>query len=214
MPEDIARLFTREFWDERYGSANAIWSGNPNPQLVSQVAGLSPGTALDVGSGEGADAIWLASQGWRVTGVDISTVALDRAAALAAEAGEVIADRITWQQADLLCWAPPEQQFDLVSAQFMHLPRPAREALHRRLAGAVRPGGTLLIVGHHPADMHTTMGRPNMPDLFYTADDVAATLDPADWQICVVAAPERQTQDPEGRPTTIRDAVMRAVRRE
>jgi len=210
---DVAALLSQEFWDARYGSADKIWSGNPNPHLVEQVAELAPGTALDVGSGEGADAIWLASRGWHVTGIDVSTVALDRAAARAAEAGAEVADRITWQQADILSWDPAPLQFDLVSAQFMHLPTLARESLHRRLAAAVRPGGTLLIVGHHPSDLETSVGRPNLPDFLFTEDQIAAALEPDDWQIIVAAAPERQTLDPDGRPVTIRDAVLRAQRR-
>src|ERR1700738_3548715 len=120
LPEDAAALASQDFWDARYGSAEAIWSGNPNPQLVAQVADLRPGTALDVGSGEGADAIWLAERRWQVTGIDVSTVALERAALLAAAAGQDVADRITWQQADILTWDPAQRQFDLVSAQFMH----------------------------------------------------------------------------------------------
>jgi len=210
---DMTDLFSKDFWDERYRSADVIWSGNPNSHLVEQAADLTPGTALDVGSGEGADAIWLASRGWHVTGVDVSMVALDRAAARAGEAGKEVADRINWQQADLLSWDPAPLQFDLVSAQFMHLPRLLLKSLHRRLAASVRPGGTLLIVGHHPSDLHTSMGRPNLPDMFYTAEQIAATLDPDDWQIVVTAAPERQTADPDGRLITIRDAVMHAIRR-
>ncbi|HEV7666156.1 MAG TPA: class I SAM-dependent methyltransferase, partial [Chloroflexota bacterium] len=97
-------MWTQEFWDERYASAATIWSGNPNPHLVAQVSDLRPGTALDVGSGEGADAIWLAEQGWQVTGIDVSMVALERAAQMAAAAGHDVADRITWQQADILTW--------------------------------------------------------------------------------------------------------------
>jgi SAM-dependent methyltransferase len=213
---DNPDLFTQEFWDSRYRSADRIWSGNPNPHLVAHVAGLVPRTALDVGCGEGADAIWLASLGWHVTAIDVSTVALDRAAEQAAAAGRRVADRITWQHADVLSWdfMKPPRQFDLVSAQFMHLPRLERETLVRRLAAAVRPGGMLLIVGHHPSDLETTVGRPNLPDLFFTAEEVAAALHPDDWQIIVAAAPERQTLDPDGQPVTIRDAVMHAIRHE
>jgi SAM-dependent methyltransferase len=213
---DNLDLFTQEFWDARYRSADRIWSGNPNPHLVAHVAGLVPRTALDVGCGEGADAIWLASLGWHVTAIDVSTVALDRAAEQAAAAGRRVADRIIWQHADVLSWdfIKPPRQFDLVSAQFMHLPRLERETLVRRLAAAVRPGGTLLMVGHHPSDLETTVGRPNLPDLFFTAEEVAAALHPDDWQIIVSAAPKRQTLDPDGQPVTIRDAVMRAIRRE
>ncbi|WP_246017465.1 class I SAM-dependent methyltransferase [Micromonospora pisi] len=209
---DEVVLFTQEFWDERYRSADRIWSGNANPHLVDVTTELSPATALDVGCGEGADVVWLASRGWQVTGVDISRVALDRAAAQATAAGSQIADRITLQQADLLSWGPEPLRYDLVSAQFIHLPRLELEALHRRLAAAVRPGGTLLIVGHHPSDLETTIGRPNLPELMFTAEQVAAVLDPQDWEI-EATAPPRQVTDPEGRSITIRDAVLRAVRR-
>jgi len=154
----VAIAFTREFWDERYSSADQLWSGQPNPQLVAQTAGLTPGDALDVGCGEGADAIWLAAQGWTVTAVDISVVALDRAAAHAAARGDELARRIRWRPADLLSWDPGARQFDLVSAQFMYLPEAELTALHRRLAEAVRPGGTLLIVLHHPDSQHAGSG--------------------------------------------------------
>lgn len=204
---------SQEFWDERYGSAEVIWSGEPNPHLVEQVADLAPGEALDVGSGEGADAIWLASRGWHVTGIDVSPVALDRAADRAASRGPEVAGRISWRQADVLSWEPAPDQFDLVSAQFMHLPGPARESLHRRLAEAVRPGGTLLVVGHHPSDLETTMRRPSLPDLLFTSEQVAAILDPSEWHVVVAAAPERQALDPDGRSVTIHDALLKATRR-
>jgi SAM-dependent methyltransferase len=210
---DPTKLWSEDFWNERYGSANRIWSGNPNPQLVTHATELPVGTALDVGCGEGADAIWLAARGWQVTGTDVSTVALGRAAEQAAELGAEVAGRIVWQQADMLAWTPPPRQFDLVSAQFIHPPVDVRDALHRQLAAAVRPGGTLLIVGHHPSDLETTIGRPNLPDLLFTAEEVAAALPPDDWDLVVVAAPARQTTDPVGQPVTIHDAVLKAVRR-
>ena len=212
---DNLDMFTQEFWDTRYRSAERIWSGNPNPHLVAQVADLTPRTALDVGCGEGADAIWLAVQGWRVTAIDISKVALERAAEQAATAGKEVADRITWRQADVLSEHFPEtpQHFDLVSAQFMHIPGVARQTFVRRLAAAVGPGGTLLIVGHHPSDLATTVGRPNIPDLFFTAEEITAALQPPGWQIIFAGAPERETLDPDGHPVMIRDAVVRATRR-
>jgi SAM-dependent methyltransferase len=208
--DDPARMLSQEFWDERYGG-EPVWSGRPNLQLVRYAAELPPGVALDVGSGEGADVLWLAGQGWTATGADISPVALARAAGLAQEAGAEIAARITWQQADLLTWVPPEASFDLVTAQFMHLPGPEREAVHRRLAAAVRPGGTLLIVAHHPADL-MTVPRPFPADMFATGEKMAAVLDPAGWEI-ETAGPEREVTGPEGTPVTLQDAVLRAVRR-
>jgi hypothetical protein len=216
MPDtkpDINAMFTREFWDERYASAEMIWSGNPNLRLVEQVSDLTPGTALDVGSGEGADAIWLASQGWRVTGVDVSTVALERSALRAERLGAEVVARITWQQEDVLTWDPAPRQFDLVSAQFMHLPPAPREALHRRLAVAVSPGGSLLIVGHHPSDMDTTIRRPRLPELFFTAEEIADTLNPDEWDIVFAGAPGREANDSEGRTVQIHDTVLHARRR-
>ena len=212
-PADTAALFTQEFWDARYGATDRVWSGNPNPRLVEQVAELTPGTALDVGCGEGADAIWLAARGWQMTAIDISPVALERAADQATAAGEQIAARITWQQADVLVWEPTQRQFDLVSAQYLHPPPPERDAVYRRLAAAVRPGGALLIVGHHPLDLQAPTGRERFPELLFTADEIAAVLDPTAWQILVAAAPPRPATNPEGQPVTVHDAVLLARRR-
>lgn len=203
------RVFSRDYWEERYGSGERVWSGNPNPQLVTTAADLPPGAALDVGSGEGADAIWLASRGWKVTGVDLSQAALDHAARHATEAGVDVA----WRQADVMSWDPAPEQYDLVSAQYVHLPGPSRDALHRRLAAAVRPGGTLLIVGHHPTDLAvTTLRRPRLPHLMFTAEEIATVLDPSEWDI-TTSSPERPATDPHGQHITLTDAVLRAVRR-
>ncbi len=156
----MTEIFGEAFWDERYRSQGELWSGEPNPHLVSQASELSGGAALDVGSGEGADAIWLAERGWQVTALDVSTVALRRGAARAAEAGADVARRIDWLHEDVLTWIPEPSSYDLVSAQFMHLPTGPREEVFARLAAAVAPGGTLLIVGHHPSDLQTTVPRP------------------------------------------------------
>ena len=206
----MADMFPEAFWDERYRTRPALWSGKPNPHLVAEADGLTPGTALDVGAGEGADAIWLAGRGWQVTAVDLSAVALERAAAHAAQAGAGLAERISWRHADITSWDPG--RYDLVSAQYMHLPPDRRRALFSRLAQAVAPGGVLLIVGHHPADLQTTMPRPPMPELFYTADDLAADLDPGDWAILTSAARGRTASDPDGRTVTIHDTVFQARR--
>jgi SAM-dependent methyltransferase len=210
---DDENIFSQEYWDERYGSAEAIWSGNVNPHLAATAGDLAPGTALDVGSGEGADAIWLATKGWQVTAVDISAVALERAAGHAAKAGDDVAARITWERADVLSWDPAPRRYDLVSAQFMQLPQPALTSLHRRLAAAVEPGGTLLVVGHDVSDLETSAHRPHRPDLMFTADQVAATLNPDEWETISATTPERRILDPDGQQITIRDAVLRAVRR-
>ena len=205
--------FDQAFWDERYRSQSSLWSGKPNVHLVGEAAELSPGTALDVGCGEGADAIWLAGRGWQVTGVDVSTVALQRAAGHAARAGDGIAGRIDCVHADQLRWDPGPARYDLVSAQYLHLPDPLRADLFRRLAASVTPGGTLLIVGHHPSDLHTTMPRPPLPERFFTGEDIVALLDPHAWEVVTDTAAPRQATDPDGHSVTIHDTVLRARRR-
>jgi SAM-dependent methyltransferase len=207
--------FTQEFWDNRYSSAGQLWSGQPNAQFAAQAADLEPGDALDAGCGEGADAIWLARRGWTVTAVDVSAVALDRAAAAAqadgSTAGGDIAGRITWRREDLLTWVPEPDRYDLVSAQFMQFPRAELAAFHRRLAAAVRPGGTLLLIAHHPDDLHAA--RHGRPDLFWYAEDIAASLEPGRWEVRVAEASGRSAIDHDGQPVTVRDTVLRAARR-
>ncbi|MBO4273856.1 FAD-dependent oxidoreductase [Microbispora triticiradicis] len=209
----MGTMFEEAAWEERYRSRPAVWSGRPNPQLVTEAAGLPPGRALDVGSGEGADSVWLAERGWRVTGTDISATALKRAAAHAADAGPEVAARIEWLHADLRDHPLPEGAYDLVSAQYMHLPGESRRALYARLAAAVAPGGTLLIVGHHPLDLLTVSHRPHFPQAMFTAEEIAASLDPAAWEVTAAEARPRTAKDPEGHEITIRDAVLVARRR-
>lgn len=134
-------------WDERY--AEAVWSGNPNMALVHEVAAMTPGTALDVGCGEGADAIWLAEKGWQVTGLDVSAVGIDRGRAAAADAGV----EIEWLVTGLL-GLDENRRFDLVSAFYPVLLRSDDRNAERALLRAVAPGGTLLFV-HHVMDAPT-----------------------------------------------------------
>lgn len=205
-------LYSQETWDARYAGATRLWSGNPNPQLVAHVADLTPGTALDVGAGEGADAVWLATRGWQVTALDVSEVALGRVAEHAAEAG--VGDRVTTLHHDLMSGAPIPGSYDLVSAQFWHPPAAERAEHVARIGAAVRPGGVLLIVGHHPVDLTAEMvasGHPHVGRVF-TPEQIAETLTGADWDVRVVAAPTRDVTRDDG-PATLTDSVVLAVRR-
>lgn len=218
-------LFDENFWDERYSGSHAVWSGNPNPQLLAEMesfptqapaiaaaSAARPGwpAALDVGCGEGADSIWLARRGWHVTAVDISRVALQKAEqhAMALE----LPGSIAWEHHDLLAWAPPAAAFDLVNAQFMHLPSQDRIPVFARLAAAVAAGGTLLVVGHSSQDILAGAKRPNAPDLYFTAAEVAASLDPQAWRVEVAEARPRSAAGVDGETITIHDEVLRAVR--
>lgn len=164
-------------WDRRYGD-EAMWSGNPNGALVQEVAGMDPGRALDVGAGEGADAIWLAERGWTVTAADISPRALDRAAAEARRRGLVI----RCQQADAnALGAFAGEPYDLVTAHYASIPRTPDGRGAENLLGAVAPGGSLLVVSHDLEPMRapidtTTQSRAFDPDAYVRVDDVLAAV--------------------------------------
>ncbi|MEU4330174.1 class I SAM-dependent methyltransferase [Nonomuraea dietziae] len=208
----MSEEFDRTYWEERYRGHAAVGGRRPNPQLVAEAGDLPPGTALDAGCGEGADAVWLASRGWRVTAVDIAATALVRAREHAESLGADLASRIDWVEADLTSWTPAEERFDLVSTHYVHLAA-SREALFGRLAASVAPGGTLLIVGHHPSDPHTTHSHGPSPAVHFTAEEVAAGLDPGLWDIAVAEARSRSATAPDGHEMTMHDAVVRARRR-
>lgn len=198
-----------DFWDSRYRESTRIWSGEPNPQLLAEVSALNPGKALDAGCGEGADAIWLAQRGWRVTAVDFSRVALEKGMAEAGRLG--IDERIDWLQRDLTAWRPP-CEFTLVSAQFLHLQPEVRGLALQHLASAAVSGGTLLVVGHNRSDLVTPSGKPRRAEVLFDPDDIVEVLDAAEWRIEVSEARERRVTGGERGAVMLTDTVVRAVR--
>jgi len=112
----------RQAWDQRYSGEDLLWRADPNRFLVAQVRDLAPGRALDVACGEGRNAVWLAEQGWTVTGVDFSQVALDKARRLADQRGVMV----EWVNADVVDWEPPRAGYDLVALLYLHLPEEQR----------------------------------------------------------------------------------------
>ncbi|MDK3258028.1 class I SAM-dependent methyltransferase [Blastococcus capsensis] len=201
----------RESYDELYRSAPAVWSGRPNRQLVAEAGDLTPGRALDAGSGEGGDALWLAERGWRVTAVDFSPVALQRAAARSRE--RAVDDRVEWVHADLDVWPPPEGRFDLVTAHYLHASWSDRAGMFRRLAAAVAPGGTLLVVGHlHGEERGHGHSHAHGADAMYTAEDVAAVLDPGEWPDVVTGTRDRDPGAAARTGNPVPDTVLVARR--
>ena len=196
-------------WDTRYSERDgAKWSGRPNGRLQAEVASLTPGRALDVGCGEGADAIWLSRRGWTVTAIDVSEVALTRAREAAERAGAVV----EWVCGDALRTAFPARSFDLVSMQYPALPKAAGEAAVRELLETVRPGGLLLAVYHDLSDEHREHMKSHGVDPadYVDADDLARLL--GDEFTIELHAVEPRIDPPPDNPH-IADIVLRARRR-
>jgi SAM-dependent methyltransferase len=201
-----------EFWEDFYAPGRRPWSGHPNRLLVDELARqpLVPGTALDLGCGTGGDALWLAQQGWTVTGVDLAQSALAQAEEAAAAAG--LADLTTWQRVDLDAGLPAGS-WDLVTSAYLQAPVAlSRDGILRAATAAVAPGGTLLVIGHHgppswaePAPEHM-LGLPD-------ADDVLAVLAlPADWTVERAETVAFDSTSPEGRSGTRTDSLVRVRR--
>ncbi len=194
---------TPEQWDARYSERDQVWSGAPNGTLVAELDGMAAGRALDVGCGEGADAIWLAGRGWRVTATDISAVALDRARQ-AARSADVDVD---WRLADIAAGAPEPGGFDLVTTHYPALPLTDDDAAIRGLLDAVAPHGTLLVVGHAPSRDADDHGWD--PEGLVQPQDVALRLGDG-WVV-----EELSTRPRPGSPATAHhthDVVLRARR--
>ena len=189
-------------WDQRHAAQQPIESTEPDSTLVDEIGSLRPGRALDLGAGDGRNAIWLAERGWKVTAVDFSQVALERGRSRA-EAGGVTVD---WQLADLLEWSPEARAYDLVTLFFIHLPGTERRGVYARAADAVAPGGTLLLVAHDRANLADGVGGPQDPDVLVSPGEVAAELP----GFRIDRAETMRRPAPDGRGPI--DAIVRAVR--
>jgi SAM-dependent methyltransferase len=201
----------QEYWEGHYGERDRIWSGRVNVQLASVVGDLPPGRALDLGCGEGGDAVWLAERGWHVVAVDVSETALARAGAEARARG--VLDRIDFQHHDLSD-SFPAGSFDLASAQFLHsMVRLERPQILRNAAKAVAVGGLLVIVDHAAAPPFSKKVPHDHP--FPSAEEVLAELDlpVAEWERARVEVVDRDGTDPDGHPFTWRDNLMVLRRR-
>lgn len=195
----------RHGWDKRYEASELVWGPGPNRFLVDEVTDLRPGAALDVACGEGRNAIWLASIGWEVTGVDFSSVGLDKARRLAIERNV----RVNWVQADLTTWEPPTT-YDLVVVMYLHLSGDLRHIVLARMASSVTPGGTMLVVAHDLRNLSEGLGGPQDPDVLYGPQEVVGDI----GSVLTIERAEdvrRPVLTPDGDATAI-DLLVRARR--
>lgn len=161
----------REDWDRRWAERE-LPRTEPNRFLVAEVEHLAAGRALDLGSGAGRNAVWLAERGWRVTAVDFSDVGMAKARCFAAARGV----EVDWVLADLLAYEPPVSAFDLVLYLYVQLPAEERRLVLERAAAAVAPGGMLLVIGHDLLNLTEGWGGPKSPEVLFTPEDIAAEL--------------------------------------
>jgi SAM-dependent methyltransferase len=196
-----------EAWNRRYADGEFVWTSGPNRFLVAETAGVEAGQALDLACGEGRNAVWLAEQGWRMTGVDFSEVGLEKARALAAARGV----RAEWVTADLRDYTPEPQAYDLVLVLYLQVPATERRPIVRAAAGAVAPGGVFLLVAHDRGNLEHGHGGPQDPAVLYTAGDVVGDLDGAGLEIERAETVKRPVQTSEGERVAL-DALVRAHR--
>jgi SAM-dependent methyltransferase len=188
-------------WDERYRAAELVWGAPPNRWVVDELSGATPGRALDLACGEGRNALWLAAQGWDVTAVDFSAMALEKARQLDSRS------LVSWVQADALGYRG--EPVDLALLCYLQLAAPARRAAVRAAAEALNPGGLLLVIAHDSRNLLDGTGGPQEPRVLYTAADVAADLQGTGL---VVERAAEALRPVEGADRPAIDALLRARR--
>ncbi len=194
-----------ESWNSRYQGRELVWTATPNQFLVAEVDSLVPGRALDLGCGEGRNAVWLAEQGWAVTAVDFSDVGISKGREMAEKRGV----EVTWVVEDLNRYQPAEQSFDLVIIFYIHIPPDQQRALLLKASEAVAAGGTLLVVGHDLTNLQDGYGGPQDPDLLITPEFVVAAL--VDLEVVTSTRVRRTVQNEMGSFQAI-DTLVRAGR--
>lgn len=199
-----------EFWEARYAGQPQVWSGRVNRVFAEVVGEFAPGRALDLGCGEGGDAVWLAEHGWTVTAVDISATAVERGRGAAVERG--VADRIEWVAADLGSWRT-DARFDLVTASFLQSPVSLpRGQILRAAAELVAPGGHLLIVAHAAPPPWASQLHGHHREFLTAAEQLAELGLDDTWRVELAETRSRQATGPDGVEATLDDSVVLATR--
>ena len=190
------------FWNRRYQDVERLWSTEPNAILVEFADELQPGRALDLGAGEGRNAVWLARRGWRVTALDVSSAGLARAARRAAAEGvELECVEADWRE------YRPAASFDLVVISFMHPAPDERASMFASAREGLVPGGHLFVVGVDLAE-HGRRGPPDA-DRLYTPERMRRALQGFDLLRCESVGYEGESK--EGRRPVV-DVVAIAER--
>lgn len=193
-------------WDRRYSAPDLVWGPEPNRRLVAEVEALTPGRALDLGGGQGRNAVWLASRGWDVTIVDFSRAGLDRAEEMARQQGVAV----TAVQADVGDYRPPAGEFDLVIVLYLQVPDPVLGAAVSGASRALAPGGTFLLIGHDVDNLDRGHGGPPDPAILQSPDQVTGFLED-DLEVVAAQRIDRVVDTPDG-PRTAIDTLVRAIR--
>ena len=184
-------------WDERYRSSDQLWSVTPNLFVADRLAGAAPGRGLDLASGEGRNALWLAERGWVMTAVDFSEVASSRAAAQSDLIEFVVADVRNWE---------PDSRFDLVLIAYLHLMPPDFEKVIRTSRKWLAPGGELFLIGHDVSNIEHGHGGPQVPEILWSVPDLLTWLD--GMTVIEAQVVRRPVETGEGR-VFARDALVR-----
>ena len=203
--------FDQDFWEQLWSKtlrehADKVAHRPPNAHLTAELGNLPPGHALDAGCGHGADTLWLAAHGWRVTAVDFSAAALAHGRSMAEALGADLAERIDWSERDLTTWTPEVGRYDLVVCLYVHVAESVADRV-RRMADSVAPAGTLFMVGHRPIDPSTGAPTAAANQVQVSVEEAVAALDSSVWELVVAEERARAAS------LTGVDAVIRARRR-
>lgn len=181
-------------WNERYAERGYLWGIEPNRFLVEVAADLPPGRALDLGCGQGRNAVWLATLGHDVTGLDLSPVAIEHARRLASETGV----DVEFDVVDLLAWDPGGRTWDLVVLSYVQLPADMRKIIHGKATDALAPGGRLIVIAHHLDNLTRGVGGPSSPDVLFTEEQLAADFPSLEILRCEQVLRPVETDDVSG----------------
>lgn len=185
-------------WDERYRATDRLWSAEPNVFVADRLGALDPGVGLDLASGEGRNAIWLAERGWDMTAVDFSEVAIERGREHSADVEFVVADVLTWE---------PEREYDLVVIAYLQLVENDLAPLIRRAVDWLKSGGELFLVGHDRSNIEHGVGGPQNPEVLWDTDQIIGWLE--GLEIVEAGVVERAVEVGD-EMATARDTLVRA----